>query len=158
MADVDFQDDLPLDLFQNFITDEMIAMVVEQTNLYSFHKSGKQVISIDMKELKQVIGIYLMMGVVCLDSQRDYWAEATRIEKIASIMTRDRFHAILANIHFADNLDKNIQGDKIWKISPWLSKLRNQCLLASPPTKYSSIDEMIIPFQGKFSKIKQSVK
>ncbi|KAK3749356.1 hypothetical protein RRG08_056235 [Elysia crispata] len=77
--DIDFQDVSPLELFSKFITDEMVAMVVEQTNLYSCQKSGK-VIYVNHKELKQTIGIYLLMGVIRLDSQRDYWAEETRID------------------------------------------------------------------------------
>ncbi|KAK3701965.1 hypothetical protein RRG08_017855 [Elysia crispata] len=156
--DIDFQDVSPLELFSKFITDEMVAMVVEQTNLYSCQKSGK-VINVNHKELKQTIGIYLLMGVIRLDSQRDYWAEETRIDQIASVMPRDRFESILSSIHFVNNMEKEKERTgKIWKISPWLDRLRTQCLSATPPTEYSSVDEMIIPFQGKFSKIKQYVK
>ena len=36
--DIDFQDVSPLELFSKFITDEMVAMVVEQTDLHSCQK------------------------------------------------------------------------------------------------------------------------
>ncbi|KAK3740579.1 hypothetical protein RRG08_003356 [Elysia crispata] len=99
------------------------------------------------------------MGVIRLDSQRDYWAEETRIDQIASVIPRDRFESILSSIHFVNNMEKEKERTgKIWKISPWLDRLRTQCLSATPPTEYSSVDEMIIPFQAKFSKNKQYVK
>lgn len=40
----------------------------------------------------------------------------------------------------------------------WLYMLREQCLFASSPTEHSSIDEKMLPFHGKFRKIKQFIR
>lgn len=43
------------------------------------------------------------MSISRLPSTRHYWREGTYVEKIASLMTCDKFEEIKRFLHFADN-------------------------------------------------------
>ena len=63
-------------------------------------------------------------------------------------------------LHFANNETTDSgtkEHDKAWKISPWLERLRSQCILIEAQEN-NAIDEMMIPFKGKFSKIRQYIR
>lgn len=49
------------------------------------------------------------------------------------------------------------KDDKIWKIRPWIDQFHTQCLKVTPE-EHNAIDEMMIPFKGSFSGIKQYMK
>ena len=134
----------------------MIDELVEMTNQYSIQKSGDN-ISVTSKEIEQVLGMYFHMGIVRMSNVRMYWEQETRYPPVAQDMCRDRFMKILSNIHFVDNLRDHSQTDKLWKIRPWLVKFRRNCLIPAPEED-NSIDEMMVPFKGKFSGIKQYIK
>ena len=60
-------------------------------------------------------------------------------------------------IHFVDNLVDHDAQDKLWKIRPWLTGFRDNCLKVIPD-EHNSIDEMMVPFKGKFSGLKQYIR
>ncbi|KAJ8348384.1 hypothetical protein SKAU_G00269730 [Synaphobranchus kaupii] len=74
-------------------------------------------------------------------------------------MPRNRFQSLLSTIHFANNLTVSDEQkkDKLWKIRPWLDAFRENCLQIVPE-EHNSVDEMMIPFKGKFSGIRQYMK
>lgn len=53
-------------------------------------------------------------------------------------------------IHFQDNLSvsDDAKKDKLWKLRPWLQKLRDQ-FLCIPPEECHAVDEIMVPFKGK---------
>ena len=55
-----------------FINDEMLPDMAYQPNLYSTQKNVKS-INTSTKELEQLIGVYLRMGLVIMSNQRSYW-------------------------------------------------------------------------------------
>ena len=59
------------DYFKYFINDEMLSNIVYQTNLYTTQKNVKS-INTDAKELEQLIGVYLCMGLVKMPNQLSY--------------------------------------------------------------------------------------
>lgn len=82
-----------------------------------------------------------------------YWSTEMRYPSIADVMSRDRFKEIIRYMHFNDNtkLVKNREDpayDRLFKVRQLLTKLRAQCLLLDPEEK-ESIDEQMIPFNGK---------
>ena len=139
-------------IFSNFITTEM----AEHTNRYSLQKTGSS-IATNRKEMEQVLGLYFRMGLVQMSGYRAYWEADTRYEPVASVMPRNRFLLILSMIHFVDNLEEHNAGDKVWKIRPWLRSFRENCLKVVLE-EHNSIDEMMVPFKGKFSRIKQYIR
>ena len=52
------------------------------------------------------------------------------------------------------NVPDDSNKDKLWKTRPWLESFRADCLLIVPE-EHNSVDEMMVPFKGKFSSIKQ---
>ena len=148
--------DTPLNYFRKFIAPIMLDNVVESTNQYSIQKSGI-CIDTNVKELEQVLGMYFRMGLVRMTGTRMYWEKETRYDLVAGVMPRNRFQDILQNIHFVNNLGEHDAADKLWKIRPWLFKFRENCLKIVPDEN-NSIDEMMVPFKGKFSGIKQYIR
>uniref|UniRef100_UPI00358E1344 piggyBac transposable element-derived protein 3-like n=1 Tax=Myxine glutinosa TaxID=7769 RepID=UPI00358E1344 len=148
----------PLQYFRMFITEEMLQLIVDNTNQYSLQKNGVSVKS-NIKEIEQVLGMILLMGVVQMPGVRVYWEAATRFAPVADIMSRNRFQLILRSLHFVDNegMDAEAKNDKLWKVRPILAMFREQCLKIVPG-KEQSIDEMMVAFKGSFSGIKQYMK
>ncbi|XP_029981810.1 piggyBac transposable element-derived protein 3-like [Sphaeramia orbicularis] len=150
----------PLQYFRRFITEEMIESMMVQTNLYSVQTSGTlKNVSTTVKELEILNGMYLRMGLCQLPGNRAYWENDTRCAMVADNMSRNRFQTLLTSLHFVDNMDlsNRQEGDKCWKICPWLDRFRKQCLEITPE-EYNSIDEQMVSFRGTRSPIRQYVK
>ena len=138
----------PLSYFKKFVTDEMLAMVATETNRYSVEKTGQSV-NTTAKELEQVLGMYLLMGLSQMPSVRAYWEAETYYAPVADVMSRNRFEKLLTSLHFQDNnASEDVKRDKAWKIRPWLSSLRERCL-QTPPEECHAIDEMMVAFKGR---------
>ncbi|KAG0419011.1 hypothetical protein HPB47_004429 [Ixodes persulcatus] len=75
----------------------MIKTAAEQTNTYSHQKCGTS-ITVSEKEVEQVIGMYLHMGLMDAPSVRCYWESELRYCNIADGMSRNRFEAIVGNL------------------------------------------------------------
>ena len=148
----------PLQYFKKFVTQEMLEMIVTHANRYSIQKQGT-CINTSLKEIEQVLGMYFKMGLVEMPAIRMYWEQSTRYPAVADVMCRNRFQLLLRMIHFVDNLlaTDEIKKDKVWKLRPFLELFRKQCLQVTPD-QHHSIDEMMIPYKGKFSKIRQYIK
>ena len=119
-------------------------------------KTGKSM-ETTRKELEVLLGIYFRMGLAKMPGYRAYWEEHCRYDPVASVMTRNRFLQLIKGIHFVNNLDDHDDADKCWKIRPRLKNFRENCLKVTPD-EHNSIDEMMIPFKGKFSRIKQYIR
>ncbi|KAJ4946271.1 hypothetical protein JOQ06_023939 [Pogonophryne albipinna] len=81
---------------------------------------------------------------------RAYWEMETKYHAVCDVMSRDRFLKFLTLIHFQDNFNvsDDAKKDKLWKLRPWLKKLREQ-FLCIPPEECHAVDEMMVPFKGK---------
>ena len=149
----------PLQYFRKFISDEMLTAAVENTNLYSVQKDGKSV-ETDVKELEKVIGVYLQMGIVKMPGVRYYWESETRYPPVADTIARNRFQKLLTVLHFTDNFsvpDDVKSNDRIWKLRPWIECFRQNCLKVVPDEN-NSVDEMMVPYKGRTSRIKQYMR
>ena len=138
----------PLSFFKKFVTDDMLVMVASETNRYSTEKTGQSV-NTTAKELEQVLGMYLLMGLSQMPSVRAFWETETYYAPVADVMSRNRFEKLLTMLHFQDNnVPEQVKRDKAWKIRPWLTALKERCLL-TPPEECHAIDEMMVPFKGR---------
>ena len=148
----------PLQYFRKFFSEEIFELIVESTNQYSLQKTGTCV-KTNVKEIEQLLGIYLRMGLVRMAGIRAYWETDTRYGPVADVMPRNRCQLLLRTLHFVDNEkdDPARKNDKLWKIRPFLEMFRTRCL-EIPAGEFQSIDEMMVPFKGSFSSIKQYMK
>ena len=80
----------------------MLSNMAYQTNLYTTQKNVKS-INTDAKELEQLTGVYLRMGLVKMPNQRSYWETFSVYTGVSSIFSRKRFETLMSSIHFVDN-------------------------------------------------------
>ena len=78
-----------------------------------------------------------------------YRHHVTRVERITSAMPVNRFQKIRNSIHINSAADAG-PGDcnKFWKIQPLVECIRSRCL-ELPREEYCSVDEQMIPFEGR---------
>ena len=142
----------PLDYFYMMFGKESFNILKDQSNLYSVQVNPNRPVNISETEIHQFIGILIMTGVYSLPHQRFYWTNSTRIDSIASIMTRDRFLQIKKYLHVVDNTnqpDKNDpRYDRAFKVRPLLDIVKEN-FRKIPKEEHLSVDEQIIPFKGK---------
>ncbi|GFS50709.1 piggyBac transposable element-derived protein 4 [Trichonephila clavipes] len=99
------------------LTDEILAVLVEETNRYAFdllnlhgessdkRKHASSWKPTDKNEILKFLGLILLMGHIEKDSLQDYWTTDNLIETpiFRELMPRDRFLMILKFLHFSDN-------------------------------------------------------
>ena len=147
---LDGKDMSPTSFFELFFDEEVVELIITQSNLYAA-QNGKST-RIDAEELKLLLAIIIVSGYIPLPRRRMYWEdrEDSKNAAVASTMTRNRFDELLSIIHFSNNetLDKN---DKMAKIRPLLSMLNERFLSFWPESQNISIDESMVPYYGRHS-------
>lgn len=93
----------------------------------------------------------MQMSGVCM-----YWETDTRYTSVSVVMPHNRFQSLLTSLLFVNNLTVS-ETEKKDKLRPWLDSFREKCLHVVPE-EHNSVDEMIIPFKGKFRSIKQNMR
>ncbi|XP_051972794.1 piggyBac transposable element-derived protein 4-like [Xyrauchen texanus] len=93
----------PLEYFQMFVSEDMFQALTEQTNQYSFQKTGTT-IKTNTKEIEQMIGMYLKMGLMQMPGVRMYWESDKRYTPVSDVMSCHRFQSLLTSLHFVNNL------------------------------------------------------
>ncbi|XP_014672682.1 PREDICTED: piggyBac transposable element-derived protein 3-like [Priapulus caudatus] len=140
----------PYNYFKLFVSDEMLDKMAYQTNLYSVSKDQRSV-QTSKKEIEQVLGIYLRMGLVQMPNVRSYWEEDTRYPLVAEVMSRTRFEKLSTVFHFVDNdsmSEADRKADRVWKLRPWTDDLRKTFLQVTPE-ECNSVDEIMVAFKGR---------
>lgn len=66
----------PLVYFQRFVSEDMIQALTENSNQYSFQKTGTT-INTNPKETEQIIAMYLNMGLMQMSGVHMYWESDT---------------------------------------------------------------------------------
>ena len=147
----------PIEFFKLFVNDEIFEHITFQTDLYNTHcnlnNGSRKVKDVSIDEIKTVIGVVLMMGIIKLPQRRMYWQPSTSANIIADAITFNRFGEILRILHFNDNsLIPNNPPDgynKCYKIQPLIDMIRKQLDDVVLPETYISIDEQMVPFKGR---------
>lgn len=134
----------PIEYFKLFFSDDIITLLVQQTNLYSTQIKGSP-INITEDDIKDFLAILVLMGIVKMPAYTDYWSTKCRYEKVAGVMTLKKFQSIRKFLHFNDNLRDD--GDRYYKIRPLLQIVRANCLKVEEETRFS-VDEMMVPHKG----------
>lgn len=75
-------------------------------------------------EMRNFIGISVMTGVYSFPAQHFFWTGTTRVESIASVMSRDRFRQVKKYLHVVDNTNQPDSNDpdydRAFKVRPLL--------------------------------------
>ena len=140
----------PIDFFCQFFNEEVIDLIIHETNRYAMQKDSNWV-PITESEIQMFIGLCLQMGIVRLPSLRDYWSSRTVFggsSLAGKVMTQTRFEKILGNLHLADNSSYD-QKNRLYKISAFVQLLNNAFQNAFRPGREVCIDESLVPFRGR---------
>ena len=154
-------------LFQLYFSDDLIDMIVTETNRYAVQmtqKFGGQALPhsryarwrpTTRPEMKAFLALLLLMGVSKRSSYALYWSTDPLLEMpgFRKVMARDRFLAILTFFHLNNNEEAlprdDPQHDKIHKFRPLIDMLLPLWQRYFVPAKEVSVDESMIPFKGR---------
>ena len=159
----DATDFRPVDYFERtFPTDFLESLCVETNRYYAEWAQNpnaneqikKAFTDVDIAEMKAFIAILIMMGLSRRRSYKSHWSTHWLLDMpgLRSVMTRDRFFAILLFLHVADNSVAIARGepghDRAYKIRPMIRSLVAAWQAAYSIEKAVSIDECMIAFKG----------
>ena len=121
-----------------------MAIIAEQTNIYSMQCSGK-CIQTDEQEIEQFIGILVMKGIISYPQYRMYWSPDIYTPVIADVISLKRFENLKRFLHFNDNCQMPVDNsDKLFKLRPSLDSILHKCR-SIPQEESHSVDEQIVP-------------
>ncbi|XP_063878299.1 piggyBac transposable element-derived protein 2-like isoform X1 [Scylla paramamosain] len=141
----------PLEYFKHFFDDDLLQMIVDESNLYATQERGSS-LNLTVEELEQFIGTVLYSTIFHLPRTRRYWKKSSWVQQIAEVFSRNRWEEIKKYIHFNDNSNMpaptDETRDKLFKIRPIVDKLLHK-FQAIPQQQMLCIDEQIVPFKGR---------
>lgn len=146
------------DYLKMYLDDEIFQNICDCTNVRFLEEKGKPM-NLTLPEIKKFFAICLFMSCLKYPQVRMYWAKTTKVNTIATAMTRDRFFAIRSNLKVVIDGNLTLQeksSDRLYKIRPLINRIRKGCLML-PRFSEVAIDEQMIPFTG-VCKLKQFVR
>ncbi|XP_071051360.1 piggyBac transposable element-derived protein 3-like [Onthophagus taurus] len=107
----------PLEFFSNFFDEEVIELILNQSNKYAQQKNRKA--NIEKQEVNAFIGVLILSGYMQVLRRRMFWEREKDCHNvmITEAITRDRFEYLFSNLHVCDNQQLD-QGDKFAKLRP----------------------------------------
>ncbi|XP_069992303.1 piggyBac transposable element-derived protein 4-like [Penaeus vannamei] len=126
-------DSSPLELFTLLFTDELIDVIVRETNRYHRQRPAprsshtKDWVDTSASELRVFIGLRMAMALIPKPEQRSYWSTDLFYHSpwFPVTMTRDRFDQLSRYLHMADN-EESHPDDRLWKLRPVIETLQPQ--------------------------------
>lgn len=151
----------PLYLFQLYFTDEVLDLIVQETNRYAqqvlAEKGSDKVWSTNASEMRAYFGFYILMGMNKLPETRDCWSTDPSLHyvPVADRISRDRFEELTRYLHFVDNQTLPARGQpgfsRLQKVDPVVSVIKSKLMDIYSPHCQVSVDEAMIPFKGRSS-------
>lgn len=125
-----------IDCYRHFITDEIIDLMVRETNRYAHQylqnrETSRRSICHRWKptaneEMIKFFGIIIEMGLVQMPKLKYYWSSSQLYgsEIIRNVMSREKFELLLRFWYFSNNNSKNSNQDRLFKLKPLLDLLK----------------------------------
>jgi hypothetical protein len=123
----------PLDFFELFFDRKLLEIIVKETNRFhanfsrASHSHTAPWVDTTINEMYTFLATVMLMPHSKKNRICDYWSTdhliATPI--FAELFTRDRFRAILTNLHFNDN-QNDIAEDNLYKVRPVIDELKRK--------------------------------
>ncbi|XP_068098218.1 piggyBac transposable element-derived protein 4-like [Hyperolius riggenbachi] len=169
---VEITDNSPIKFMELIISDELLGLIVQQTNVYAeqyiaehprcSYAEPKHWRPTTIPEMKTFLGFLLNMGITKKPNVKSYWSTKAiyHMPIYSSTMSRTRFLSIMKFLHFNDNTCRPEQGspeyDRLYKIRPLIDFLSRKFAEVYTPDKNISLDESLVHFTGRL-KIKQYI-
>lgn len=149
----------PLDYFTKYIPESLYDDMVVYTNTYAEQQKTKKWRPTDKPEIKQFIGLQIMMGNLKLPRIEMYYGKELQCKMFTETIPLYRFYLLRTNLHLVDVETIPPEcTDKFARVRPLMDSVRKRCLQL-PLEEYLAIDEQMIPLRGRIGKgVKQYVK
>lgn len=112
----------PLQYFRKFFSEDILEVIVEESNLYAIQWDPNKPLNLTTSELEQFLGTVVYMSLFGLPATSMFWNKATRVSKVADTMTLSRWEAIKKFLHINNNEGQE-QDDPLYKIHPLVTHL-----------------------------------
>ncbi|XP_063634991.1 piggyBac transposable element-derived protein 4-like [Cydia splendana] len=160
------QDTTPLTVFKNFFDNDLLDLIVTQTNKHSnilvdkVTKENSRLLkwkNTDRAEVVVFLAMLILQGLAPLNVEYDYWRENgyLTLKYFKLLMTFGRFVLIKRLLHFTDNetdltglTDSQRKLFKIWPVSDVLNKRFSSLYI---PRQSIAIDESLLKWHGRLS-------
>ena len=140
--------EIPVDCFELFFDSDLINLFVEQTNIYALQKNKP--LNVSEGEMKVFLARLLLSSISPQPNKNKYWSSADHVPKIlAKSIRRDRFLAIMRNVHLVNNLNFAASTDRDKKRRPLFNQFQRSFKKHGKLKESLSIDESMIPYFGK---------
>ncbi|KAL6417911.1 hypothetical protein ACFW04_014253 [Cataglyphis niger] len=143
-----------IDYFQLFISDELVDIIVEESNYYLAQKTNNNTNNQEQttrNEMYCFLAISLLMTRNKKLSLKEYWStdDFLRSDIFGKIMTRDRYFLLLRILHFSH--EPGCIGDRLIKIKRIFDIIRHSFNAAFVPYQELCIDESLLLYKGRLS-------
>ncbi|XP_033911326.3 piggyBac transposable element-derived protein 2-like [Acipenser ruthenus] len=144
----------PLQYFKQFFSEDILEVIVGQSNLYAIQCNANKPLNLTTKELEQSLGIVVYMSLFGLPCTRMFWNKACRVSQVADTMILNRWETIKKSLHFSNNEERQEENDDpLHKIRPLVTHLTSK-LTSIPVGEKLAVDEQMVPFKGR-NRLKQ---
>ncbi|XP_029905255.1 piggyBac transposable element-derived protein 4-like [Myripristis murdjan] len=137
--------------FALFITEEILELVLETTNLERHHKPGcRGWKEVDMPELKAFLGLLLLVGVYHSrrEATQSLWEAQTGRPVFAATVSRERFEEISGRLRFNNRATRTHRCCKQGVFCPIVERWSEQLPCMWVPEQTLTVDEQLVPFKG----------
>ena len=103
-----FNDDEPVDIFQQLVPDDLLNDIVFFSNVYAMQIQGHENFKLTLPELKRFIGMDFVMTYIRYARIRMYWSSQQELHQsvIVDTMSSRRFEEMRTYLYIVDNDDK----------------------------------------------------
>ena len=140
----------PIDAFDQFFTDDVLDMIVKQTNTRAEIELSREVhakliddwVALTREDINKFILILLLMSMKKLPALRDYWRrDWLGLPVVRSVMSRRRFEQIKHCLMVANPTQEENEEDKLAKARPFLDLVKTIIQGNYNPGTDQSLDE-----------------
>ena len=158
--------DNPADYLELFLDEEVLDLVVNETNRYADQQIDEMIASGRMKrhsrakkwnevtreEMKQFLGLMFLTGIIQKPELQLYWSTESVLATpyFGSVMSRNRFEAIWAFFHTANN-DRMDREDRLFKVRRIMVMMTERFQRNFVPGEHIAIDEGVLGWRGRLS-------
>lgn len=148
----------PLTYFMKYVPELLLDEMVTFTNIYAEQNKTKKWKPTNNLEMKQFIGLQIMMGNLKLPRIEMYYGNELQCKMFDDTIPLYRFYLLRTNWHLIDvTTISEGSTDKFVRVRPLMDSVRKRCL-ELPLEECLSVDEQMIPMRGRVTKgVKQYV-
>lgn len=140
----------PFELFLQFFDEEIMEMLVVNTNMYA-HQNNI-VVDISKQQIYRFIGILILSGYHKVPHVEHYWStqQTLGIPIVKQALSRNNFQLIKRIFHLMDNYGIDAT-DRFAKVRSLIDALNRKYMQFGVFETFLSIDEQMIPYFGRHS-------